>query len=36
MQRSTNALEKYGQPDDIAKLVSFLVSDDAGFITGEC
>ncbi|KAM5537130.1 hypothetical protein V8D89_009276 [Ganoderma adspersum] len=34
--RSTNALEKYGQPEDIAKLVSFLVSDDAGFITGEC
>lgn len=35
MQRTTNALQKYGQPEDIAKLVSFLVSEDAGFITGE-
>ena len=27
-------LKRYGQPEDIAKLVSFLASDDAYFITG--
>jgi NAD(P)-dependent dehydrogenase (short-subunit alcohol dehydrogenase family) len=27
-------LKKFGQPEDIAKLVSFLASDDASFITG--
>ncbi|KGJ96878.1 SDR family NAD(P)-dependent oxidoreductase [Colwellia psychrerythraea] len=27
-------LKRFGQPEDIAKLVSFLASDDASFITG--
>ena len=31
----TNLLGRNGQPEDVAKLVSFLVSDDAAFITGE-
>lgn len=25
---------RYGQPEDVANLVKFLISDDAGFITG--
>jgi 3-oxoacyl-[acyl-carrier protein] reductase len=29
------ALKRYGQPEDIAKAVAFLASDDAGFITGQ-
>ena len=28
-------LRRMGQPEDIAKVVAFLASDDAGFITGE-
>ena len=31
----TNLLGRDGQPEDVAKLVSFLVSDDAALITGE-
>ena len=31
----TNILGRNGQPEDVAKLVSFLVSDDAAFITGK-
>ncbi|RDX44126.1 acetoin reductase family protein [Lentinus brumalis] len=31
----SNLLGRNGQPEDVAKLVSFLVSDDAAFITGE-
>ncbi|KAI0687072.1 hypothetical protein C8Q76DRAFT_803765 [Earliella scabrosa] len=31
----TNILGRNGQPEDVAKLVSFLVSDDAAFITGQ-
>ncbi|MGA9238278.1 SDR family oxidoreductase, partial [Robiginitalea sp.] len=27
-------LKRFGKPEDIAKLVSFLASDDASFITG--
>ncbi|KAI0693944.1 acetoin reductase family protein [Cerioporus squamosus] len=30
-----NSLGRAGQPEDIAKVVSFLVSDDAAFITGQ-
>ncbi|RPD65536.1 acetoin reductase family protein [Lentinus tigrinus ALCF2SS1-7] len=30
-----NALGRAGQPEDIAKVVSFLVSDDAAFVTGQ-
>lgn len=25
---------RYGQPEDVARLVRFLLSDEAGFITG--
>jgi NAD(P)-dependent dehydrogenase (short-subunit alcohol dehydrogenase family) len=28
-------MKKYGQPDDIAKLILFLASDDASYITGQ-
>ncbi len=28
-------LKKFGKPEDVAKLVSFLVSDDASYITGQ-
>ena len=31
----TSALGRLGQPEDIAKVVRFLLSDDAGFITGQ-
>ncbi|RDX44125.1 NAD(P)-binding protein [Lentinus brumalis] len=31
----TNVLGRNEQPEDVAKLVTFLVSDDAAFITGE-
>ena len=29
-------LARLGEPDDIAKCVAFLLSDDAGYITGQC
>ncbi|WP_461452667.1 SDR family NAD(P)-dependent oxidoreductase [Mucilaginibacter sp.] len=28
-------LNKYGQPEDISRLISFLLSDDSGWITGQ-
>ena len=30
------AMPGKGQPSDIAKVVAFLVSDDAGWMTGQC
>jgi len=32
---SRTALRRIGLPDDIAKVVAFLASDDAAWITGE-
>ncbi|KAI0746778.1 acetoin reductase family protein [Daedaleopsis nitida] len=32
---TANVLGRNGKPEDVAKLVSFLVSDDAAFITGQ-
>ncbi|MDO9306803.1 MAG: SDR family oxidoreductase, partial [Mesorhizobium sp.] len=32
--RATTPLGRIGQPDDIAGIVAFLVSDDSGWITG--
>ena len=28
-------LQKFGQPEDVAKTVAFLASDDAAYITGQ-
>ncbi|KAH9896873.1 acetoin dehydrogenase [Cubamyces lactineus] len=36
MFSGNSALKRLAQPDDIAKLVSFFVSDNAAYITGEC
>lgn len=33
---ATNLMGRVGQPSEVAKLVTYLVSDDAGFITGVC
>jgi len=32
--RSQIPMQRYGMPDDIAKLMLFLASDDSAFITG--
>ena len=32
---ATIALGRIGSPEDVASAVSFLVSDDAGYVTGE-
>ena len=34
MMRSQIPLQRYGMPDDVAKLMLFLASDDSAFITG--
>ena len=28
-------MQKFGSPDDIAKMVTFLASDDASYVTGQ-
>ncbi|MCY3616070.1 MAG: SDR family oxidoreductase [Acidimicrobiaceae bacterium] len=28
-------LDRLGRPDDVASMVSFLASDEAGYVTGE-
>ena len=33
--RSTTQFKRFGRPEEIAQIVSFLVSEDASFITGE-
>ena len=35
-KRSTILLKRLGTPDDVAGVVSFLLSDDARYITGQC
>ena len=34
-QTTQNLLGRNGQPEDVAKLVSWLVSDEAAFVTGK-
>ena len=34
--RENSAVKLVGQPEDIAGLVSYLVSDESRFITGRC
>ena len=34
--RQSTELKRIGKPEDISSVVSFLVSDDSSFITGEC
>lgn len=35
-QLARQCVQRRGQPEDIAAAVDFLVSADAGFITGQC
>jgi 3-oxoacyl-[acyl-carrier protein] reductase len=35
LERDPIALGRFGTPEDIASVVSFLVSDDARYVTGQ-
>jgi NAD(P)-dependent dehydrogenase (short-subunit alcohol dehydrogenase family) len=38
MERLTQAypMKRFGRPEELARVVCFLASEDASFITGEC
>lgn len=36
MFEATQALKRYGKPEEVANLFLFLASDEAAFLTGNC